>query len=433
MSLPQSTAYTVLLKVYLSSDHVSPATGKTVAVVLSKAGAAFANPSAGATNATEVANGWYSVALSATDTNTTGDLIVRGTASGCDDSERVLQVVNANTGGLSALPNVAAGNAGAVVTSGTGTSQLSVSSGAVTVGTNNDKTGYSLSQAFPANFSSLAIAAGGAVTAGTVSDKTGYSLTQAFPANFASLLISASGHISNVDTLTTYTGNTPQTGDAYARLGAPAGATVSVDVAAVKSELDAVKAKTDLIVTATLANGQVPSGTVISSLASYATVSQFLLRVDYRSVGRLLTDDDSSATPTQAQVLASATLPTLLLEASGWVEAACLRGGMYTGADLVSLAGTAGGELLASLVSDLTLWRLFDRRPDRRSETPERCKVALETLDKLGRGELIFGLSKSADSGHINTGDVMESDLRARQPSIEQARRRWGKRAQDWQ
>lgn len=33
------------------------------------------------------------------------------------------------------------------------------------------------------------------------------------------------------DTITTYTGNTPQTGDSFARLGAPAGASVSADVA----------------------------------------------------------------------------------------------------------------------------------------------------------------------------------------------------------
>jgi hypothetical protein len=76
----------------------------------------------------------------------------------------------------------------------------------VTVGTNNDKTGYGLAQAFPANFASLAIASGavtvgayaqgqdpaslvlstpanklstdgsGRVTAGTVADKAGYTL-----------------------------------------------------------------------------------------------------------------------------------------------------------------------------------------------------------------------------------------------------------------
>lgn len=42
------------------------------------------------------------------------------------------------------------------------------------------------------------------------------------------------------DTVTTYTGNTLQTGDSFARLGAPAGASVSADVAAVKAETAAI-------------------------------------------------------------------------------------------------------------------------------------------------------------------------------------------------
>lgn len=67
--------------------------------------------------------------------------------------------------------------ASVLLSSGTGTGQILLSSGTVTVGTNNDKTAYSLSQAFPANFSALTITVGGAVTAGTVSDKTGYSLS----------------------------------------------------------------------------------------------------------------------------------------------------------------------------------------------------------------------------------------------------------------
>jgi hypothetical protein len=87
----------------------------------------------------------------------------------------------------------------------------SVTSG-VTVTTNNDKTGYSLTQAFPTNFSSLAITAGGAVTAGTVNDKTGYSLTQAFPTNFGALLINASGHISRVTLVDTTTVNSDMRG-----------------------------------------------------------------------------------------------------------------------------------------------------------------------------------------------------------------------------
>lgn len=81
-----------MLKLFLTSDHITPATGKTVAITISKNGGAFANPNAGATNATEVSNGWYKVTLDATDSNTEGDLVVRGTATSCDDTERVFRV-----------------------------------------------------------------------------------------------------------------------------------------------------------------------------------------------------------------------------------------------------------------------------------------------------------------------------------------------------
>jgi ActR/RegA family two-component response regulator len=98
----QGAAYVVTLKLFDSADHVSAKTGATVAVVISKAGGAFGNPNAGATNAVEIANGWYKVALDATDTGTLGDLIVRGTASGADASEQVLQVVAAPSTALDA-------------------------------------------------------------------------------------------------------------------------------------------------------------------------------------------------------------------------------------------------------------------------------------------------------------------------------------------
>jgi hypothetical protein len=76
--------------------------------------------------------------------------------------------------GLTAIPNVAQGTTGSLPTGN--------ATGAVTVVTNNDKTGYSLTQAFPTNFSTLAITAGGATTVGTNNDKTGYALsaTQTF-------------------------------------------------------------------------------------------------------------------------------------------------------------------------------------------------------------------------------------------------------------
>jgi hypothetical protein len=90
----QSVAGRVLLKAFLASDHVTPATGKTIPVVISKNGGAFGNPSAGATNATVIGNGWYYVDLSTTDRGTLGPLIVRGTEASIDDVEAVFEVVS---------------------------------------------------------------------------------------------------------------------------------------------------------------------------------------------------------------------------------------------------------------------------------------------------------------------------------------------------
>jgi hypothetical protein len=94
-----------------------------------------------------------------------------------------------------------------------------------TITTNNDKTGYSLTQSFPTNFATLSINGSGQVTTSnpgtgssspteiaqavwsagtrtttggvitTNNDKTGYSLTQSFPANFATLSINGSGQV----------------------------------------------------------------------------------------------------------------------------------------------------------------------------------------------------------------------------------------------
>ncbi len=127
----QSTARRFPLKAYLSSDHVSPATGKTLAVQISKNGTAFANPIGGATNATEIGSGWYYVDLDTTDTGTLGPLLIRATASGVDDVERETFVRKATNLGLSGVPDAAAGAAGGLPTLGTGSGQINPSSGKV--------------------------------------------------------------------------------------------------------------------------------------------------------------------------------------------------------------------------------------------------------------------------------------------------------------
>ncbi len=129
----QSTAFTWAFKLYLT-DHITPATGKTVAITISKntAGlAAFGNPSAGASVATEVGSGWYYFVSSTTDTNTLGPMIWLGTATGCDNADQAYQVIKATNGGMTALPDTAVTTNASLITSGTSTAQLSVSSGAV--------------------------------------------------------------------------------------------------------------------------------------------------------------------------------------------------------------------------------------------------------------------------------------------------------------
>lgn len=77
-----STNYPIPFFMVLS-DHVTPATGKTVSVSLSKNGGSFAAASGAVT---EISGGWYLLAANATDRNTVGELALRATASGCDDT-----------------------------------------------------------------------------------------------------------------------------------------------------------------------------------------------------------------------------------------------------------------------------------------------------------------------------------------------------------
>lgn len=170
---PQSTAYTRTFNAYLASDHVTAATGLTIVVTLSKAGGAYA--AAGGT-VTEIANGLYKIALTTTDTNTVGDLAIRGAVATMDDVKFVDQVTDPirGLGSPTALPGVAAGGNGGLVINGSNT-------GTVALG--------------------------------------GLTTTQ--------LTINSVNMVS-------------QTGDSFARIGAPVGASISADIAAIPAAVWAV-------------------------------------------------------------------------------------------------------------------------------------------------------------------------------------------------
>ena len=138
--LQSSTQSPLLFFMVQSSDHLTGLTGASPAVTISKAGAAFASPSGAVT---EISSGWYKVAGNATDSNTLGPLALHATAASGDPCDILVANIvaydpqNATSLGLSRID--------ATISSRSTYSGGAVASvtAAVTVGTNNDKTGYS--------------------------------------------------------------------------------------------------------------------------------------------------------------------------------------------------------------------------------------------------------------------------------------------------
>jgi hypothetical protein len=199
--------------------------------------------------------------------------------------------------GLSALPNAAAAASGGLPTVGTGTGQVNPSSGKVpaTIAAGDIANGAITAASIATDAITAAKIASNAITAAKIAaDAIGASqlAADAVTEIQSGLATSANvttitGHLTDIKgatfngttdsleairdrgdsawttatgfsthsaadvwavgtrtitggTITTYTGNTPQTGDAYARLGAPAGASIAADVAAVKAETAAI-------------------------------------------------------------------------------------------------------------------------------------------------------------------------------------------------
>lgn len=81
------------------------------------------------------------------------------------------------------------------------------------------------------------------------------------PPNFPALGIESDGDLTKVNDLN---GHTAQTGDNYARLGAPAGASVSADVAAIDTVVDSILVDTDTTIPALIAALNDPTAVAIA-------------------------------------------------------------------------------------------------------------------------------------------------------------------------
>ena len=178
------------------TDGYTAVTNAAPTVYLSKNHGAFA--ARGGTTWTHDRDGWYTCQLSTTDTNTPGALVLE--VVGAATYLPVFQefyVLGANVYDSLFPDTTAAGDllqvdtqqvtgtaqtardlgASVLLSAGTGAGQISLTAGAVTVGTNNDKTGY---------------------TASTVSDKTGYSLATSQAFNTSGSVGSVTGAVGSV-------------------------------------------------------------------------------------------------------------------------------------------------------------------------------------------------------------------------------------------
>lgn len=173
-------------------------------------------------------------------------------------------------GGMSALPNTACTTNASLITSGTSTDQLQVTSGGAAPDwahiksptTTVDLSGTTIKNVDNAIATVTTVTnqlTAAQIATGVWQDTTAGDFTTASSVGKSLMNGIALGNGLKIaecvlaDTVTTYTGNTPQTGDAYARLGAPAGASVSVDVAAIKA--DTVILKSTIIDTGTAQSG----------------------------------------------------------------------------------------------------------------------------------------------------------------------------------
>lgn len=298
--LKQSTARNRAILMVQSSDHISGATGLTLTIAASKDGAAFGSITP---TVTELANGWYSLALTTSHTGTLGDLALHITSSGADPTDIVDQVVALLPGDAVALQadqavNVTKVNgtaqtardigASVLLSPGTGTGQLSIASGVVSANT-TQLAGQAVTAAAGVTFPS-SVASPTNITAGTIATVTNLtnaptagdltatmkaSVTTAATAatptaaavtgavgsvtgavgsvtgNVGGNVVGTTGDATNISAIKAKTDNLPAspadesliiaaTNGIFTRLGSPAGASVSADVASVQSSVTTI-------------------------------------------------------------------------------------------------------------------------------------------------------------------------------------------------
>lgn len=177
-------------------------------------------------------------------------------------------------GGMTALPNAAAEAAGGLYTRGTGAGQIAQqANGQIDANVSTIKTQTVTCAAGVTVLASVGTAATSTAQTGDGYARLGAPAGASVSADVAAVKVDTAAVKVKTDSLTfTVAGQIDanvldwksatapaMTGDAFARLGAPAGATVSADVAAAKVDTAAIKAKTDNLPASPAAVSDIPT------------------------------------------------------------------------------------------------------------------------------------------------------------------------------
>ncbi len=158
------------------------------------------------------------------------------------------------------------------------------------------------------------------------------------------------------------------------------------------------------------------TGPSVSASSPYCTAEQFLIIFDYRTVAQLCSDNNVAALRTELLDPTSkpgGILDYALRSASGDLETACLRGGIYSVDDLQNATGQATNPdasanantnaawYIRRLVAAYAKWLLYAHRPELFSAIPAEVQQAAQSLQMLATGERILPLQPNIDAGHL--------------------------------
>lgn len=221
----KNAAFTIYLPI-LDADGDPVAAAAGLSSTISGDGAAFAAGPA----PVEEGEGFYSIALTAANMNFDNiSGVLKTTTTGAKNTPFSIYTVTRQMDDL-AFPNISGRGVDVDATGGVEITANQAVNAAQWAGAATATDDVALATA-PANFAALSLTVGGLVTLAGVTH---------------------TGAV--IPTVTTLTGHTAQTGDNFARLGAPTGVSVSADVAAVKTDTAAI-----LVDTGTTLDGRIPA------------------------------------------------------------------------------------------------------------------------------------------------------------------------------